>query len=265
MNSYLEAAIEAAREAGDILLREFDRPPSISYKGDVDIVTQADRRSEDAVVARLRNRFPRHAIFGEEGGAHTDAAADFAWHIDPLDGTTNFAHGYPCFAISIGLYEKEEPLVGVVYNPVARELFHAARGQGAYLNQKPIQVSNVVKLGTALLGTGFPAHKRTQNPNIHYYWRFTLSSHGVRRDGSAALDLCAVACGRFDGFWEFGLKPWDTAAGVVIVKEAGGMVSDFEGRPYRLGGPTILASNGRIHEEMRGLAADIAARNPAAG
>lgn len=266
MNPYLEVALEAAREAGSILVAEFDRPPSISYKGEVDLVTQADRRSEEAVVNRLRSHFPKHAIVGEEGGEQNGAVAGtrFCWHVDPLDGTTNFAHGYPCFAVSIALYEEEEPLVGVVYNPISREMFHAARGEGAYLNQKPIRVSRVEKLSSALLGTGFPTHKRTQNPNIHYYWRFTLASHGVRRDGSAALDLCMVACGRFDGFWEFGLKPWDTAAGVLIVKEAGGLVSDFAGRRYRLGGPEIIATNGRIHEEMRALAADIAARSPAA-
>jgi myo-inositol-1(or 4)-monophosphatase len=263
-DNFLSIALDAAREAGAILLAEFDRPATISYKGEVDLVTQADRRSEEAIVNSLRSHFPKHAILGEESGRHNAAAqaSQYCWSQDPLDGTTNFAHGYPCFAVSIALYEGEEPLVGAVYNPVSRELFHAARGTGAFLNQKPIRVSRVTKLSAGLLGTGFPSHKRTQNPNIHYYWRFTLASHGVRRDGSAALDLCAVACGRFDGFWEFGLKPWDTAAGALIVREAGGMVSDFAGRPYQLGGPEILASNGRIHDEMRALAQDIAARNP---
>jgi myo-inositol-1(or 4)-monophosphatase len=264
-NPFLEVAIEAAREAGTILLSEYDRPPAISYKGEVDIVTQADRRSEEAIVSRLRSHFPKHAIVGEEGGQQGDGAGGtkLCWYVDPLDGTTNFAHGYPCFAVSIALYEGDEPLVGVVFNPVTREFFHAARGEGAYLNQKPIRVSSVQKLNTALLCTGFPTHKRTQNPNINYYWRFTLASHGVRRDGSAALDLCYVAAGRFDGFWEFGLNSWDTAAGCLMVREAGGIISDLAGRPYRLGGPDILASNGRIHDEMRALAADIAARNPA--
>jgi len=334
-NPFLEVAVEAAREAGGILLTEYARPVKISYKGDVDIVTQADRRSEDAVVARLRSRFPKHVVVAEEGTGHeylnlerrtqnserkakeehrehrgaqsgtekadtrgkgdpgdpstSPAAAGSArddrvqrepgqglqggargpryrWYVDPLDGTTNFAHGYPCFAVSIALAEAaqdgsdtEELLAGVVYNPVSGEMFTAARGEGAYLNQKQIAVSKVARLAEGLVGTGFPTHKRTSSPNIQYYWQFTLASHGVRRDGSAALDLCMVACGRFDGFWEFGLNPWDTAAGVLILQEAGGMVSDLEGRPYRLGGASILGSNGRIHEEMRALATDIAA------
>lgn len=259
MNPYLDVAMEAAREAGRILLAEFDRPVSISYKGEVDIVTQADRRSEEAVVAKLRTHFPKHSIVAEEGGG-SERESNFRWYVDPLDGTTNFAHGYPVFAVSIGLAEGEELLAGVVFNPVSNELFMAARGEGAYLNQKRIQVSRTPKLALSLLGTGFPAHKRMQNPNIHYYWDFTLRSHGVRRAGAAALDLCSVACGRFDGFWEFGLKPWDTAAGALIVREAGGVVTDFAGRPYRLGEIECVASNGLIHSEMREIAADIAAR-----
>jgi myo-inositol-1(or 4)-monophosphatase len=272
MRRFLEVAVEAAREAGSVLMAEFSRPQTISYKGDVDLVTEADRRSEAVVVARLRSHFPKHAIVGEEGTGHEHLSAAeearYRWYVDPLDGTTNFAHGYPCFAVSVGLAEREAPgspsldelLVGVVFNPVNGELFTAARGEGAYLNNKPIRVSRVERLATSLLSTGFPAHKRTDNRNIQYYWRFTLSSHGVRRDGSAALDLCGVACGRFDGFWEFGLRPWDTAAGVLMVQEAGGQITDLSGRPYQLGGPELLASNKRIHEEMRALAADIAER-----
>ena len=281
MNRFLEVAVDAAREAGDILLAEFDRPQKISYKGEVDLVTEADQRSERAVVTRLRSQFPQHAILGEEGGGYAGAAAPgtspepsgatprYCWYVDPLDGTTNFAHGYPCFAVSIGLAENvpqggspalESLLVGVVYNPVSRELFTAAKGEGAFLNQKQIHVSVIERLGVSLLSTGFPSHKRAQNPNIHYYWDFTLRSHGVRRDGSAALDLAGVACGRFDGFWEFGLNPWDTAAGVLLVREAGGMVTDFGGRPYKLGARELLASNGRIHAEMQGVTADIAER-----
>ena len=259
MNSYLQVAVEAAREAGNILLAEFDHPARITYKGEVDLVTQADQRSEQAVVARLRSHFPKHTVIAEEGGGH-ESDSNFRWYVDPLDGTTNFAHGYPCFAVSIGLAEKDDLLAGVVFNPVSGELFSAVKGEGAFLNQKPIRVSAIETLSTSLLATGFPSHKRTQNPNIHYYWDFTLRSHGVRRDGSAALDLCSVACGRFDGFWEFGLKPWDTSAGVLIVREAGGMISDFAGRPYRLGGPEVLASNGHIHSEMQQVAADIAER-----
>ena len=262
---YLKAAVEVAREAGAILCEEFDRPPQISYKGDVDQVTQADKRSEAAIVKRLNEYFPEHAIAAEEGSGHESSArSEYRWHVDPLDGTTNFAHRYPCFCVSIGLAQRDTVIAGVVFIPFYNELFAAARGQGATLNGKPIRVSSVDALSTSLLCTGFPVHKRLANPNIHYYWDFTLRSHGVRRDGSAALDLACVAAGRFDGFWEFGLQKWDTAAGLLLVEEAGGTVSDFTGQPYRLGGPMILATNGTIHEEMREVALEISQRDPAA-
>lgn len=259
MNSFLDVAVETAREAGGILLEEFARPVKISYKGEVDIVTQADKRSELAIVSRLRNHFPKHAIVAEEGGG-TESESPFRWHVDPLDGTTNFAHGYPCFAVSLGLEEAGEPIVGVIYQPVSGELFTAVKGEGAYLNQKKIEVSKIENLATSLLCTGFPSVKRSQNPNIHYYWDFTLRSHGVRRDGSAAMDLAAVACGRFEAFWEFGLHTWDAAAGIVLVREAGGMVTRFDGQPYRLGDRELLASNGRVHSEMKEVAAGVAER-----
>jgi myo-inositol-1(or 4)-monophosphatase len=259
MNSFLDVAIEAAREAGAILLAEFDRPVKISYKGEVDIVTQADKRSEQAIVTRLRTYFPKHAIVAEEGGG-SESESPFRWHVDPLDGTTNFAHGYPCFAVSLGLEEAGELIAGVIYQPVSGELFTAIKGEGAYLNQKKIEVSRIEKLATSLLATGFPSVKRAQNPNIQYYWDFTLRSHGVRRDGSAAMDLAAVACGRFEGFWEFGLHTWDTAAGVLLVREAGGTVTRFDGRPYMLGDRELLASNSKVHEEMKEVAASIAER-----
>jgi myo-inositol-1(or 4)-monophosphatase len=261
MTQFLEVAVDAAREAGALLLADFDRPKHISYKGEVDLVTESDRRSEALILGRLRSHFPQHAIVAEEGGAGAAApSARYTWYVDPLDGTTNFAHGYPCFAVSIGLLEEGEPLVGVVYNPVGRELFTAVRGDGAHLNNKRIHVSPVEKLAKSLVATGFPTHKVRNSVNISYYWEFTLRSHGVRRDGSAALDLCSVAAGRFDAFWEFGLKSWDTAAGMLLVKEAGGMVSDLSGRPYHPGDPDILVSNGRIHSEVQQVAADIAAR-----
>ncbi|HEV2386901.1 MAG TPA: inositol monophosphatase family protein [Candidatus Acidoferrales bacterium] len=260
----LAAAAAAAREAGAILLEEFRHPQRIEYKGEADIVTQADLRSERAIVARLRQAFPDHAIVGEELGEQAAAAgARYCWSVDPLDGTTNFAHGFPVFAVSIGLLEDGQPLLGAVYSPAADELFTALRGRGAQLNGRPIRVSVVPQLATSLLGTGFPSHKRQQNPNIHFYWEFTLRSHGVRRAGAAALDLCSVACGRFDGFWEFGLKPWDTAAGVLLVREAGGQASDFAGRPYRPGDRELVASNGLIHEEFCRVGREIAAKLPA--
>jgi myo-inositol-1(or 4)-monophosphatase len=265
-HSYLEAAVEVAQEAGKVLVEELSRPLDIVYKGDeVDLVTQADKRSERLIVERLTKYFPDHAIAAEEGTGHESASAsDFRWHVDPLDGTTNFAHGYPCFCVSIALAHKDSVLAGVIYNPIYNELYAAARGQGASLNGKRISVSKIESLSTSLLCTGFPVHKRLANPNIHYYWDFTLRSHGVRRDGSAALDLASVAAGRYDGFWEFGLKPWDTAAGVLLIEEAGGTVSDFAGQPYQLGGPVILATNGLIHEEARGVALEISKRDPAA-
>lgn len=255
-NQFLEVAVETAIEAGGILLSEFDHPAKISYKGEVDLVTQADRRSEDAIVGRLRGYFPKHAIVAEEGGGQ-EGDGRHRWIVDPLDGTTNFAHGYPCFAVSIGLEQEGELVAGVVYQPITKELFTASRGEGAYLNERQIQVSQIDHLSTSLLATGFPSAKRARNPNIHYYWNFTLRSHGVRRDGSAALDLAAVACGRFDGFWEFGLHPWDTAAGVLLVREAGGIVTNFSGLPYHVGDYETLASNGRIHMELSQVGAEI--------
>jgi myo-inositol-1(or 4)-monophosphatase len=263
MNQFLEIAVEAAREAAAGLRAEFDRPKQISYKGEVDLVTESDKRSESIIVAKLRNHFPQHGIVAEEGSRASAANAKYCWHVDPLDGTTNFAHSYPCFAVSIGLVEDGEPVVGVVLNPIANEEFTAVRGEGAYLGYKRIHVSAVEKLATSLVSTGFPTHQRANSRNIHYYAEFTVRSHGVRRDGSAALDLCSVACGRFDGFWEFGLNSWDTAAGMLIVKEAGGMVTNLDGRPYRPGDRSILASNGRIHTEMQAVAAHVAERVPA--
>jgi myo-inositol-1(or 4)-monophosphatase len=259
IQTYLDTAVEAAREAGQILVAELARPVSISYKGEVDIVTQADKRSEESIVTRLHSRFPRHAIIAEEGGgAENDSR--WRWHVDPLDGTTNFAHGYPCFCVSIGLEEEGELIVGVIYQPVSGELFTAAKGQGAYLNNKRIQVSRVPTLGTGLMATGFPSKKRAHSQNINFYWEYTLRSHGVRRDGSAALDLAAVACGRFDGFWEFGLHSWDTAAGVLLVREAGGMVTTFSGEPYCVDHLETVASNSLIHEEMLQIGSQVPER-----
>jgi myo-inositol-1(or 4)-monophosphatase len=255
-NTFLEVAIEVAQEAGKILREEMEQPPTISYKGDYDLVTQADRRSEALIVSRLQKYFPEHAVAAEEGtGKNT--ASEYRWHVDPLDGTTNFAHRYPCFCVSMALARKNELLLGVIYNPIYNELFTAARGEGAFFNGKRMHCSKIGALKNSLLCTGFPNHNREANPNIHFYWDFTLRSHGVRRDGSAALDLACVAIGRFDSFWEFGLNPWDTAAGVILVEEAGGKVTDMQGQPYVLGGPSILASNGLIHEEMLKVVAEV--------
>jgi myo-inositol-1(or 4)-monophosphatase len=255
MSSYLEFAVDTARAAGAILRAEFGRPKEISYKGEVDIVTESDRRSEALIVERIRKAYPSHAIIAEEGSGRAAENTQFCWHVDPLDGTTNFAHGYPCFAVSIGIAENGRPIAGAVLNPVTDELFSAARGEGAWLNGKPIRVSAVEKLAVSLVATGFPTHQRKRSANINYYWEFTLRSHGVRRDGAAAIDLCNVACGRFDAFWEFGLKSWDTCAGVLVVQEAGGTLTDLNGGPYTLGGPHVLATNGKIHAEVMDVAA----------
>jgi myo-inositol-1(or 4)-monophosphatase len=258
---FLEVAIAAAQDAGAIIAAAMDRPKTISYKGEVDLVTETDKKSEAVILQRLRREFPAHAIVAEEGGATgADASAEYQWYVDPLDGTTNFAHGYPVFAVSLGLFQRGEPLVAAIYNPVSKEMFTAIRGQGAHRNGASIHVSAVSKLSQSLLATGFPTHKRVQNPNIHYYWEFTLHSHGVRRAGAAALDLCSVACGQFEGFWEFGLKSWDTAAGILLVQEAGGKVSNFSGGPYLPGDFECLASNGLIHEQMQKLALTVRER-----
>jgi myo-inositol-1(or 4)-monophosphatase len=250
MNQYLKDLEPIAREAGALLLTYFNPQIKIEYKGDVDLVTAADRASEKLIVERLHARWPEHGIVGEEG-TRSDTGAAYRWFVDPLDGTTNFAHGYPVFCVSIALARQDDQLeVGVLYDPTRDELFAAERGHGATLNGKPIQVSKTVKLAEAILGTGFPSHKRHKNPNIHFYQQITLRSHGVRRAGSAALDLANVAAGRYDGFWEFNLNPWDTAAGVLIVQEAGGKVTRFDGAPFRLDSREVLATNGLIHEEV---------------
>ena len=250
MTQYRREVEAIAREAGALLMGFFDRHVAFEYKGDVDLVTEADRASEKLIVERLRARWPEHGIIGEEG-TRTGDGADYRWYVDPLDGTTNFAHGFPVFCVSIALVYKEEQLeAGVLYDPTRNEMFSAERGQGATLNGTPIHVSKTARLSESLLATGFPSHKRHQNPNIHFYHQITLRSHGVRRAGSAALDLANVACGRYDGFWEFNLNPWDTAAGALLVQEAGGTVTRFDGSPYRLDSREVLASNGLIHEKL---------------
>jgi len=222
---------------------------SVEYKGDVDLVTEADRSSEKLIVERIRKLWPSHDLMGEEG-SRIETGSDFRWYIDPLDGTTNFAHGYPVFCISIALEHKGERIAGVLYDPCRNEMFAAEKGGGARLNGRPIQVSKVTRLAESLVGTGFPSHKRHKNPNIHFYHQITLRSHGVRRAGSAALDLCCVGCGRYDAFWEFNLNPWDTAAGVLLVHEAGGKVTNFTGGPFEISSREVLASNSLVHDEL---------------
>jgi myo-inositol-1(or 4)-monophosphatase len=240
---------EIAREAGTLLMEYFHQRVKVEYKGDVDLVTVADRKSEALILERIRSRWPSHDILGEEGGLH-DMNSDYRWYVDPLDGTTNFAHGFPVFCVSLALEHKGRRIAGVIYDPTREELFSAEQGSGAFLNQQPIRVSATANLAECLVATGFPSHKRHKNPNIYFYHQITLRTHGVRRAGSAALDLCSVACGRFDAFWEFNLNPWDTAAGVLIVEEAGGKVTDFRGGPFQLDSRETLATNGLVHGSM---------------
>lgn len=259
--SFLPAMSAIAREAGTLLLSYFDQHIKIEYKGDADLVTAADRASEKLIRERICALWPAHDILGEEQGL-SDLGGEYRWYVDPLDGTTNFAHGYPVFCVSMGLEYRGRELresgetgtriAAVIYDPTRDEIFTAALGNGAQLNGKTIRVSQTAKLKDSLLATGFPSHKRHKNPNIHFYHQITLRTHGVRRAGSAALDLCNVACGRYDGFWEFNLNPWDTAAGVLIVQEAGGVVTRFDGTAFDIDSRETLASNGLLHEAMMG-------------
>jgi myo-inositol-1(or 4)-monophosphatase len=246
---YVPAIASIAREAGALLMEYFDQNIKIEYKGEADLVTAADRKSEALIRERIRSLWPEHDVMGEEEGLR-DTGSEYRWYVDPLDGTTNFAHGFPVFCVSMALEHKGKMIAGVCYDPTRDELFSAELGKGAYLNDRPIHVSKISKLSESLLGTGFPSHKRHKNPNIFFYHQITLRTHGVRRAGSAALDLCCVACGRFDGFWEFNLNPWDTAAGVLIVEEAGGRVTDFPGGQFQLNSRETLASNGLLHHVL---------------
>ncbi|MGC1451598.1 MAG: inositol monophosphatase family protein [Candidatus Sulfotelmatobacter sp.] len=251
--SFLPAMSAIAREAGALLLQYFHQGLKIEYKGDADLVTAADRAAEALIRERISQQFPSHDVLGEEQGLN-DRGGDYRWYVDPLDGTTNFAHGYPVFCVSMALehrtLDRGNRVAGVVYDPTRDELFTAEQGRGAHLNGKAIHVSKATQLKECLLATGFPSQKRHQNPNIHFYHQITLRTHGVRRAGSAALDLCNVACGRFDGFWEFNLNPWDTAAGVLVVEQAGGKVSRFDGSPFEIDSRETLASNGLVHDAL---------------
>jgi myo-inositol-1(or 4)-monophosphatase len=251
-------ASKIALEAGALLRDYYRKGVATEYKGDVDLVTEADRASEKLIVERLHASFLKHGIFGEEG-TRSHLESEYRWYIDPLDGTTNFAHGFPAFCVSMGLErraaslqesEDGEMVAAVIYDPLRDELFQAEKGKGAYLNGTRIQVSRTPVLAESLVATGFPSRKRHDNPNIYFYQQFTLRSHGVRRAGSAALDLAYTACGRLDAFWEFNLNPWDTSAGVLLVTEAGGMMSSFDGGAFHLDSHEVLATNGLLHREM---------------
>jgi myo-inositol-1(or 4)-monophosphatase len=247
----LAFAKSTALKAGAILRKGKGKQRHVDYKGRVDLVTEYDIKSEKFITGEIARIFPTHSILAEESG-QTDNKPSHVWIVDPLDGTTNFAHDYPAYCVSIGLEVDGENVLGVVYDPVHDEMFHAVKGQGAYMNRTQIHVSNQNKLSRSLLATGFPYDiAETNEDNLDNFARMYKVAQGIRRGGSAALDLCYVACGRFDGFWELKLHPWDCAAGVVIVREAGGKVTDFAGKKYSIYGKYHLASNSRIHKQMQ--------------
>ena len=250
----LDQAMVIAREAGDVVARDFPRTSldQVGFKGSVNPVTKTDAAVEELIRNRLRGAFPDHRILAEEGGGDSwrEHGAPI-WLVDPLDGTNNFAHGFPHVGVSLALLEDRQPVVGVVYDPLREEMFTGTAGGGATLNGEPIRVTSEEALSDAFLATGFPYDRRTASDNnVERLDQFIRRSQGVRRAGAAVLDLCYVACGRFDGFWEIRLHPWDVAAGVLIVREAGGRATDFDGGPDCVSGRRIVASNGHIHEQM---------------
>jgi len=247
---YLQVAIAAAKEAGRVQMLHLGHSHRVEYKGDIDLVTVVDRLSEKAIVERITAAFPDHDLLAEET-LFEKKGSPWKWIIDPLDGTTNYFRGYPCFCVSIGLEVDGEVKLGVVYNPVLDELFHAERGGGAFLNGKPISVSRVNDLNRSFLCTGFPYDVREYADfYLRYFREFIIRSFAIRRPGSAAIDLSYLAAGRFDGFWELKLHPWDVAAGSLIITEAGGKITDFKGGLFGIYSGEMLASNGLIHEEM---------------
>lgn len=250
MATMLDFAIELAYQAGTLLRVSLDREYQIRFKGDIDLVTDVDQASEALLVQAIRSHYPNHSIVAEEGNTISGTSA-YTWLIDPLDGTTSYVHGYPAFCVSLGLWYANEPLLGVVYDPLRNELFSAQRGHGAYCNGRRLRVSSTTTLSAALLSTGFPYDRITrQENNIAEFSRMIMQIQDVRRSGSAALDLCYVAAGRSDGHWETGLQPWDTAAGTLLVTEAGGQVSDWLGQVWTGRETHLVASNRRLHADI---------------
>ena len=250
MTTFRQPAVEIAREAGAFLKERLHAAHTIDFKGEINLVTEVDRFSEEIITSRIQELFPDHDIIAEEC-TNITRGSDYRWIIDPLDGTTNYAHGYPVFCVSIALQRMGEVILGVIYHPMLEELFVAERGEGAFLQKKEIHVSTTKCLTEGLVATGFPYDVRENcRDALTYFNEMIPKAQAIRRAGSAALDLAYLAAGRFDGFWELRLQPWDTAAGWLMVEEAGGVVTDFSGNPYCLESPDIVASNGRIHEEL---------------
>lgn len=247
----LNFTIETARQAGHILMEKFGRITAVTKKGDINLVTEADLASEHHIIERIKSYYPKHAILAEEAGAAVVMGdGSSKWIIDPLDGTTNYAHGYPCFCVTLALEHDGEIVVGVTFDPTRDELFAAEKDHGASLNGKPIRVSPTEKLGDSLIVTGFPYDFKSRPNFARHLTDFLFHSRGVRRDGSAAIDMAYVACGRFDGFWEEGLNPWDVAAGKLLIEEAGGVITYYDGSAFSIYKPPICASNGLIHSQM---------------
>jgi myo-inositol-1(or 4)-monophosphatase len=250
MQAFLKCAVSAARRAGAALKERAGEKRTIDFKGEIDLVTEMDRYSEKLIVGELKASFPTHGILAEEG-TRTDGSTNALWIIDPLDGTTNYAHGYPNFAVSIALEMESALVVGVVFDPLREELFAAVRGEGATMNGLPLHISSNELLLRSLIATGFPYDRaRSRENNLDFFNAMVMACQEIRRSGSAALDLCSVAAGRLDGYWELKLKPWDVAAGILIVQEAGGIVSDLAGAPFSIREGNIAASNGLIHGQM---------------
>lgn len=250
VDKYLKEAEGIAKKAGKMLRENINTSAEIFFKGAVDLVTDFDNRAQRMIFDHLSACFPDHDFIGEEG-LSKNRGEEFRWIIDPLDGTTNYAHGFPIFCVSIALEWKEEIVLGVVYDPMRREMFSAVKEEGAFLNGKKIQVSSIGDLDKSLVATGFPYDLRESKVNnIDHFNNFVVRVQAIRRCGSAAMDLCYVACGRFDGFWELKLKPWDVAAGALIVKEAGGKISDFKNGEFSIFSNEILATNGLIYTQM---------------
>jgi myo-inositol-1(or 4)-monophosphatase len=250
--------LKAAEEGGKIIKNYFEKDFKISSKDIVsNLVTQVDKESEAKIIEIIKNEFPEHSILSEEIGS-IESSSNVKWIIDPIDGTINFAHSIPLCCVSIGVEKDNEIVMGVVYNPLSGELFFSEKGNGAFLNDRPIQVSNEKNILKSLLVTGFP-YNTSKNPNkpVEVFAEFVLMDIPVRRLGSAALDICWTACGRFDAFWEYNLNPWDVAAGYLILKEAGGIVTDFDGNEFSVYQKEILASNGKIHSAMLEIIQDV--------
>ena len=252
LKNFLKIAIEAAKEAGRIQRERFGENFKIEHKGEINLVTEVDYQCEKAIIDIIKRDYPEHEILTEEAGSvKTAPNSRYKWIIDPLDGTTNYAHSYPCFCASIGLEIDGEIVAGAVYNPMLDELFTSVKGKGAYLNEKRIGVSKIADINKSLLATGFPYDIRdSKENNLNHFCNFAVRAQAIRRPGSAVLDLCYLAAGRFDGFWELKLYPWDMAASSLIVKEAGGMITDFKGGEFSIYKGEMLASNGLIHKEM---------------